>query len=159
MEKTNEEDVDWRKYEQRDEKLRRKELSNAVGASKLGCSLYELLPDGESWPYHYHTANEEAVYILEGEGTLRHEDGEDRLVAGDFVHLPADESGGHQVVNNSDEPLRYLAFSMMNEPDVTVYPEMDKFGVFVGSPPGGRDERPFHGYYRIEEDTEYWEEE
>jgi hypothetical protein len=34
---------------------------------------------------------------------------------------------------------------------------MDKFGVFVGSPPGGRDERPFHGYYHIEEDTEYWE--
>ena len=159
MEKTNSEDVDWKEYEQRDEKLRRKELSNAVGASELGCRLYELLPDGESWPYHYHTANEEAVYILEGEGTLRHEDVKEELVAGDFVHLPADESGGHQVVNDGDEPLRYLAFSTMNEPDVTVYPEMGKFGVFVGLPPGGRDERPFHGYYRIEEDTEYWEEE
>lgn len=158
MEKKNSEDVEWKEYEQRDDKLRRKELSNAVDADKLGCSLYELLPDGESWPYHYHTANEEALYVLEGEGTLRHSDGEARLVAGDYVTLPADESGGHQVVNDGDEPLRYLAFSTMNEPDVTVYPEMEKIGVFVGSPPGGRDERPFHGYYRIEDETGYWEE-
>jgi|GEM_PF-6995644 len=48
MEKTNSEDVEWKEYEQCDEKLRRKELSNAVGTSELGCSLYELLPDGES---------------------------------------------------------------------------------------------------------------
>jgi uncharacterized cupin superfamily protein len=158
MRKTNSEDIDWKEYEERDGKLRRKELSNAVGASALGCSLYELLPDGRSWPYHYHTANEEAVYVLEGEGTLRHDEGEEPLGEGDFVTLPADESGGHQVVNETDEPLRYLAFSTMEEPDVTVYPEMDKIGVFVGSPPGGRDERPLHGYYRTDDETGYWEE-
>ena len=156
MRKTNADDVERKEYEQRDGKLRRKELSNAVGADKLGCSLYELLPDGRSWPYHYHTANEEAFYVLEGEGTLRHEEDEEPLREGDFVNLPADESGGHQVVNDSDESLRYLALSTMEEPDVTVYPEMDKIGVFVGSPPGGREERPVHGYYRTEDKTEYW---
>lgn len=158
MQKTNAENIEWKEYEQRDERLRRKELSNAVDGSELGCSLYELLPEGESWPYHYHTANEEAVYVLEGEGILRHEDGEDSLVAGDFVTLPADESGGHQIVNEKDEPFRYLAFSTMNEPDVTVYPEMEKVGVFVGSPPGGRDERSLHAYYDTDAETEYWDE-
>jgi uncharacterized cupin superfamily protein len=157
MQKTNADNIDWKEYEQRDEKLRRKELSNAVNGSELGCSLYELLPGGESWPYHYHTANEEAVYVLEGEGTLRHESGEGSLVAGDFVALPADESGGHQIVNDKDEPLRYLVFSTMNEPDVTVYPEMEKVGVFVGSPPGGRDERTLRAYYDTDAETEYWE--
>ena len=157
MQKTNKNDVDWKEYGKRDDKLRRKELSNAVGASELGCSLYELLPDGRSWPYHYHTANEEAVYVLSGEGTLRHEEGESSLREGDYVTLPGDESGGHQIVNHGDEPLRYLAFSTMNEPDVTVYPEMDKVGVFVGSPPGGRDERSLHAYYDTDTETEYWE--
>jgi len=45
----------------------------------------------------------------------------------------------------------------MNEPDVTVYPEMDKFGVFVGSPPGGRGERTLEGYYHIDDETDYWD--
>lgn len=158
MQKTNHDEVDWKEYEQRDDKLRRKELTNALDVpDQLGCSLYELLPDGESWPYHYHTANEEAMYVLEGEGKLRHEGGKEDVVAGDFVSLPADERGGHQLVNDGDEPLRYLAFSTMNEPDVTVYPEMEKLGVFVGSPPGGREERSLHGYYKLEDDTEYWE--
>jgi hypothetical protein len=45
----------------------------------------------------------------------------------------------------------------MTEPDVTVYPEMEKFGVFVGAAPGGRDERPFEGYYPTDADVGYWD--
>lgn len=157
MEKKNEENIDWKEYDEGDSIFRRKELSNAVGAEKLGFSLYELPPEGRSWPYHYHTANEEALYVLDGNGILRHEDGEEKLRPGDFVTLPDDESGGHQVINDGGDTLRYIVASTMEEPDITVYPEMEKFGVFVGSPPGGRDERPFHGYYRTEDDIEYWE--
>jgi uncharacterized cupin superfamily protein len=155
----NESELDWTEYDHGENYFRRKELSSAVGADRLGCSLYELPPGKRSWPYHYHTANEEALFVLDGTGTLRTEDGERGLRAGDFVTLPADESGGHQLHNNGDEPLRSLAVSTMNEPDVTIYPEMEKVGVFVGAPPGGRDERPFHGYYGIDDDVDYWEEE
>ncbi|WP_440769715.1 cupin domain-containing protein [Natronorubrum sp. DTA28] len=158
MEKVNEAAVDWREYDHGETAFRRKELSSAVDADDLGCSLYELPPGMRSWPYHYHTANEEALYVLSGSGLLRTVDGEVPLTAGDFVTLPADESGGHRIVNDGEESLRYLMLSTMNEPDVTVYPEMEKFGVFVGSPPGGRDERTFDGYYRIGDDVDYWEE-
>ena len=158
MEKVNESNVDWREYDHGETAFRRKELSSTVEADDLGCSLYELPPGMRSWPYHYHTANEEALYVLAGEGLLRVETGEEPLAAGDFVTLPADERGGHRIVNDSEEPLRYLMLSTMNEPDVTVYPEMEKFGVFVGSPPGGRDERTFDGYYRIDDDVDYWDE-
>lgn len=92
-----------------------------------------------------------------GTGTLRLDGDEHALAAGDYVACPADESGGHRVVNDSDGPLRYLAFSTMVEPDATVYPEMDKLGVFVGSPPGGREERSLHGYYRLDDDVDYRE--
>lgn len=60
-------------------KLRRKQLGNAAGGEQLGCSLYEMPPGQESWPYHYHTANEEAMYVLAGRGTLR-------LAGETFVH-------------------------------------------------------------------------
>ncbi|WP_254763463.1 cupin domain-containing protein [Natrinema marinum] len=158
MKKVNESAIDWKAYEREETMFRRKELSSAVDADDLGCSLYELPPGRRSWPYHYHTANEEAIYVLAGDGQLRTEEGLEPLTAGDFVTLPADESGGHRLVNDGEETLRYLAISTMNEPDVTIYPEMEKFGVFVGSPPGGRDERSFHGYYNIDDETSYWDE-
>lgn len=159
MEPVNEADLEWSDRDHGETRFRRKQLGEAAGGEDLGCSLYELPAGARSWPYHYHTANEEAVYVLGGEGRLRHEGGEEGVVSGDFVSLPADESGGHQIINDGDEPLRYLVFSTMNEPDVTVYPEMEKVGVFVGSPPGGREKRSLHRYYNLEDDTEYWEEE
>ncbi|MGQ3412378.1 cupin domain-containing protein [Natrinema sp. LN54] len=158
MEKVNESTLDWKEYDHGETAFRRKELSNAVDADDLGCSLYELPAGMRSWPYHYHTANEEAIYVLAGDGQLETEGGLEPLVAGDYVTLPADERGGHRVVNDGEEPLRYLAMSTMNEPDITVYPGMEKFGVFVGSPPGGRDERSLEGYYRIDDETAYWDE-
>jgi len=80
-----------------------------------------------------------------------------RIEAGDYVAFPADESGAHRVVNEGDDSVRYLAMSTMTEPDVTVYPDSETFGVFVGSPPGGREERSLSGYYQIDDTVDYWE--
>ncbi|MDG5821082.1 cupin domain-containing protein [Natronococcus sp. A-GB7] len=153
----DEADLEWTEYDRGSSRFRRKQLSSAVDATDLGCSLYELPAGERSWPYHYHTANEEAIFVLAGEGILRCERGELPLEDGVFAALPANEDGGHQIVNDSDGVLRYLMVSTMTEPDVTVYPEMNKFGVFVDSPPGGEGERSLHGYYRLDEDVEYWE--
>lgn len=155
MERVNESDLDWTTRGDDDSGMRRKQLGGHVDGEKLGCGLYEL-PSGErSWPYHYHAANEEALYVLAGEGTLRGPDGDHDLSAGDFVSLPTGESGGHRVVNDSEGVLRYLAVSTMEDPDVTVYPDADTFGVYVGSPPGSREERTLEGYYRIADDVPY----
>ena len=71
--------------------------------------------------------------------------------------LPAGPESGHRVVNDGDEPLRYLALSTMRDPDVTVYPDSEKVGVFAGSPPGGTDERTVHGYYPTDAAVDYWD--
>jgi uncharacterized cupin superfamily protein len=157
MERVNESDIEWSEYDQGANQFRRKRLSNAVGTDELGCSLYELESGTRAWPYHYHTANEEAMFVLAGTGLVRTDDDECAVDAGDFLTFPADESGGHQVVNDSDGPLRYLMVSTMEEPDVTVYPEMEKIGVFAGSAPGSADERTVHGYYPRDGDVEYWD--
>lgn len=155
---TNESDLDWTEYDEGDATFRRKRLSAPTDASKLGCSLYELPPGERAWPYHYHTANEEAMYVLAGSGKVRRPDGMDAVAAGEYLAFPADERGGHRVINDSDETLRYLAISTMNEPDVTVYPDSEKFGVFVGSPPGSQRERDFQGYFPMAAETGYWDE-
>ena len=170
MDRVNEADVEWQQYDGGDASFRRKELSNAAASADendeeagehtdpdIGCSLYAIEPGDSAWPYHYHTANAEAIYVLDGAGTLHCEAGEEPLVAGDYVALPADASGGHRVVNDGDATLRYLMLSTMREPDVTVYPEMETFGVYVGAPPGGREERSLEGYYETDADVPYWE--
>jgi uncharacterized cupin superfamily protein len=157
MAPVSEDEIEWTEIENAKMSVRRKQLGEAADGEELGCSLYELPPGEESWPYHYHTANEEAAYVLSGTGTLRLADETHRLTAGEYVAFPADESGGHKIANDAEEPLRYLVFSTMNDPEVTVYPDSEKLGVFVGSPPGGREERTIHGYYPMDADVDYWE--
>ena len=69
------------------------------------------------------------------------------------------DAGGGGGVGDEDDgaPLRFLLLSEMNDPDVTVYPDSGKFGVYAGSAPGGREERTVEGYYRLEDDVDYWE--
>ncbi|MFC5279907.1 cupin domain-containing protein [Halorubrum rubrum] len=160
----NETDLEWIETDRGEARFKRKQLGEAAGSDALGCSLYEIPPGHKSWPYHYHTANEEAIYVLEGTGAIRLATGEDGsadgtrpIEAGAYVALPADASGGHRVINDSDDPLRYLATSTMVEPDVTVYPDSGTFGVFVGSPPGGREERSLEGYYDADAGVDYWD--
>jgi uncharacterized cupin superfamily protein len=157
MAQINESEMEWTGLDHGETEFRRKQLGEAADNDLLGCSLYELPAGKRSWPYHYHTANEEAIYVLAGTGQLRLDDETNPLQAGDCAAFPADESGGHRIINDGDEPLRYLMISTTNDPDVTVYPDSEKLGVFVGSPPGGRDPRSLHGYYQIDDDVGYWE--
>jgi uncharacterized cupin superfamily protein len=137
---------------------RRKSLSSATEGEKLGCSLYEVEPGRSAWPYHYHGANEEAIYVLEGSGTLRVAGEEIALGKGDYATFPASAEGAHQLVNTSDRPLKYLCFSTMIEPDATVYPDSGKVGVFVGAAPGGpKEKRTLSGFFREEDVVDYYE--
>lgn len=133
------------------------ELSRRADTDRLGCSIYRLEPGATSWPYHYHTANEEAIFVLEGTGTI-HLAGEEREIeAGDFVGLPVGEDGAHRVENPGDADLRYLCVSTMVEPDIAVYPEQNMVGLFAGAAPGRTpDERSLHRYLRADAEVDYW---
>jgi len=152
----DEADLEWSETEREETHFRRKKLAAAADADDLGASLYELPPGKSSWPYHYHTGNAEAVYVLDGTGTLRTPHGETRVESGDYCAFPAGADGAHRLHNDGDDPLRYLAVSTMRDPDVTVYPDSGKIGVYAGSPPGGEAERDVSGYYRRDDDVDYW---
>ena len=77
---------------------------------------------------------------------------------GNYVALPAGESGAHQIINTSNETLCYLCFSTMVEPDVMVYPDSDKIGLFAGSAPGGpKEKRSFSKFLRGDAEVGYYE--
>lgn len=126
-------------------------LGDAAGSEALGCTLYEIPPGKSAYPYHYHTANEEALYVLAGAGTLRTPSGEGPLGAGDYVAFPAGEAGAHRVTNDGDEPLRYLMVSTMRDPEVLVYPDSNKVGV------RGYDTDAPNRNYLADSDVDYWE--
>lgn len=74
---------------------------------------------------HHHTHEDEFVLVLEGEVVLRTDAGEQRLVAGTCAGFPAGTGDGHQVVNRSDRPARYLEVSNLDPRDEATYPDDD----------------------------------
>jgi len=112
--------------------FRRKRLGAAAGAKGLGVSWFEIPPGKKAFPFHYHLANDEAVFVLEGEGVLRSGDTEVPLRAGDYIAF-APGPPGHQILNRSQGPLRYLAMSTLREPEVAVYPDSKKVGLLARS--------------------------
>ena len=132
----NENDVSWEERSQGDRfGCRRRAIGAAAGRLKLGASIYEIAPGRSPWPFHHHLGNEESIYVLEGSGTLRTEDGKCEIRTGDYVALPPGSGSGHEVINTSGAPLRVLILSTMIEPDVVIYPDSEKVGVIAGSAP------------------------
>lgn len=129
-----------------------------LGSRKIGFNVTEIPPGKRAFPFHTHRANEELFFILEGEGSIRIADGTHKIRKGDFISLPPGRDSAHQIVNDSGAPLRYLAISTMEIPEVVEYPDSGKVGVFAGSPPGRppTDESIRH-WARVEDGVDYWE--
>jgi uncharacterized cupin superfamily protein len=109
-------------------RFRRARIGEQAGTSHLGFSVWELEPD-ESTVFHYHLGNEEALIVTAGRPSLRTRDGWRELAPGDLVVCPRGEDGAHGVANRTSEPVRVLLVSEMNEPNVTVYPDLRQVGV------------------------------
>ncbi|MET0958336.1 MAG: cupin domain-containing protein [Solirubrobacterales bacterium] len=111
-------------------------LGDQAGSERLGVSLYEVEPGQASAPYHWHVANEETLLTLSGRIELRGPDGVRELGPGEVVAFPRGDRGAHQLINNSDEPARFLVFSEMNYPEIVLYPDSSKVGIRDRHPAG-----------------------
>jgi uncharacterized cupin superfamily protein len=100
-------------------------LGDATGLKKIGINLTTLMPGKESSVRHYHTLEDEFVFVLEGEVVLRTNEGEQTLVAGMCAGFPAGTTNGHQLVNRTQRPARYLEISNRDPADAAEYPDDD----------------------------------
>jgi uncharacterized cupin superfamily protein len=96
-----------------------------LGLTKIGVNLTTLHPGKESSMRHFHTNEDELVFVVEGEVVLRTDEGEQVLTVGMCAGFPAGATDGHQVVNRSDRPARYLEISNRDPDDRAEYPDVD----------------------------------
>lgn len=78
---------------------RRWKLGDAAGLTQFGVNLLHLEPGTWSSQRHWHTAEDELVYVLEGEVVLVDDAGETVLRAGDCAGFKAGEPNGHHLAN------------------------------------------------------------
>ena len=100
-------------------------LGDALGLTKIGVNLTTLPPGKQSALRHYHSKEDEMVFVLEGEVVLRTDEGEQLLTAGSCAGFPAGSTNGHQLVNRTDRPARYLEISNRDGSDAAEYPDDD----------------------------------
>ena len=123
---------------------------------KLGVSLYRLAPGKRAFPFHMHMANDEALLIVSGEGTLRYGDEDHAIREGDYVHLPAGSGKAHQLLNSGTQPLTYYCLSSLLLPEVVEYPDTGKMAtVAMVQDETGKPSRMLAVYHP--QAAEYWD--
>ena len=100
-------------------------LGNAGGLSDFGVNLVTLPPGGWSSQRHWHSAEDELVYILSGELVLITDFGEQKMGAGDCAAFPKNLKDGHHFINRSDRDAIYLEVGSRAADDVGSYPDID----------------------------------
>ena len=103
-------------------------LGDACGITKFGVNHTTLPPGKESSMRHWHTHEEEFIFVLSGEVVLRTDAGEQVLKAGMCAGFPVPDKepgDGHQLVNRSSEPVVYLEISNRDKADQAHYPDVD----------------------------------
>lgn len=103
----------------------KKRLAGACGLTKLGVNLVRLGPGGQSALRHWHTLDDEFVYVLEGEVVLVTNGGEQVLGPGMCAGYPAGSRDGHHFVNRSERPAVYLEIGANTPGDNAFYPDDD----------------------------------
>jgi uncharacterized cupin superfamily protein len=96
-------------------------LGDALGLTRIGINLTTLSPGKESSMRHWHTHEDEFVYVLEGEVVLRTTGGEQLLRAGMCAGFAAGVEDGHQLINRSNAPAVYLEVSNRETQEDTCY--------------------------------------
>ena len=100
-------------------------LGDAFGLDRIGVNLTVLHPGAESSMRHWHTREDELVYVLEGELTLRSDAGEEVLLAGMVAGFKAGDGNAHQFLNRGTRPAVYLEISNRDGEDAAAYPDVD----------------------------------
>jgi uncharacterized cupin superfamily protein len=106
-----------------------KRVGDAAGLSQFGVSLFRLPPGVWSSQRHWHSHEDEFVYVLSGVLVLVTDGGEEIMRAGDCCGFPAGSRDGHCLQNRSDAEAEILVVGSRNDEDHGEYSDIDM--VFV----------------------------
>jgi uncharacterized cupin superfamily protein len=103
----------------------RQRLGNAGGLTDFGVNLMHLPPGTWSSQRHWHSSEDEFVYVLEGELTLIEDGGETVLRAGDCAAFPKGTGNGHHLINKSGTMAVCLEVGTRSPTDLATYSDID----------------------------------
>jgi uncharacterized cupin superfamily protein len=103
----------------------RRRLGDAAGLRDFGVNLMTLPPDGWSSQRHWHSDEDEFVYVLDGELTLVEDDVKTLLRAGEFAAFPKGTRNGHHLKNQSSVMAVYLEVGSRKPDDITTCSDID----------------------------------
>ena len=100
-------------------------LGDAFGLSDFGVNLVTI-PEGTwSSQRHWHSAEDEFIYILKGQPTLVTDEGETVLEPGMCAGFVAGAPNGHHLVNSTNDIVIYLEVGSRRDDDDVDYPDID----------------------------------
>jgi uncharacterized cupin superfamily protein len=103
----------------------RNRLGDAAGLTDFGVNLLRLPPGTWSSQRHWHTAEDEFLYVLEGEVVLVTDAGEETLRPGDCAGFKAGVEDGHHLQNRSQTDVLLLEVGSRKAEDAGDYPDID----------------------------------
>lgn len=104
----------------------RRALGDAAGLSQFGVNLLSLPPGAWSSQRHWHSHEDEFVWVVEGQVVLVTDAGEEVLKAGECAGFPAGVANGHHLQNRSERIALVLEVGSRHPAtDVTEYPGID----------------------------------
>jgi uncharacterized cupin superfamily protein len=110
-------------YAGTDREIRGRALCDVGGTARVGVGYLELAPGCHTGPAHWHSLEEEHLFVLSGHGTLHLGSESFALRAGTYVCFPAGQAVAHYLSNAGAEPLTYLMIGERIDGDVVTYPD------------------------------------
>jgi uncharacterized cupin superfamily protein len=103
----------------------RRRLGDAGGLRDFGVNLMTLPPGRWSSQRHWHSHEDEFVYVLEGELTLVEDAGDSILRSGDCACFPKGSGNGHHLKNHGQVLAVYLEVGSRQPDDLTTCSDID----------------------------------
>ncbi|MSO65021.1 MAG: cupin domain-containing protein [Alphaproteobacteria bacterium] len=103
----------------------RRRLGDAVGLTKFGVNLTRLAPGAWSALRHWHTQQDEFIYVLAGEVTLVTDGGRQILGPGAAAGFPGGKPDGHHLINTGTGEAVYLEIGDRPPAEDVAYPDED----------------------------------
>jgi uncharacterized cupin superfamily protein len=103
----------------------RRRLGDAAGLTQFGVNLLRLPAGTWSSQRHWHSAEDEFVFVVSGEVVLVTDAGEEILRAGDCAGFKASDPSGHHLQNRSAAEAVVLEVGGRSEHDRVEYSDID----------------------------------
>ena len=103
-------------------------LGDHAGLTNFGINLTRIEPGGQSSSRHWHSRQDEFIYVLSGEVVLETNAGEELLRAGMSAGFPAGSGNGHRFLNRTSADALLLVVGDRTAGDEVFYPDLDLHG-------------------------------